>query len=265
MDTIPEKPLVSIITVVFNGAKTIERTIQSVICQIYKNIEYIIIDGGSTDGTLEIINKNKIHFAKIVSEKDNGIADAMNKGIAISNGSIIGILNADDWFEIDAVEKIVKAAKNNLGTIIHGNMKVYLNTNSYYIEKAPVFPNLKKGMELNHTTVFIPKFLYEKYGIFDIKYQIVFDWELMLRFHLEGIKFVKVDGVLANFSSGGVSTYRPKCVVEEMHQVRKTYKVYDIIDKYYIINKLRLFIFGKAVIKISQGIRLIKYKLTRIK
>jgi len=174
-------------------------------------------------------------------------------------------LNADDWFEIDAVEKIVKAVKNNPGTIIHGNMRVHLNANSYYIENAPLLPNLKKGMELNHTTVFVPKSLYEKYGVFDIKYQIVFDWELMLRFNLIGIKFVKIDAVLANFSSGGVSTYRSKCLVEEMHQVRKMHKVYDFVDKYYIKNKLRLLIFGKGIIKISQNIRLLKYKLVKIK
>src|SRR6187402_2271204 len=99
-------PLISIVTVVYNAKETIERTIKSVISQSYKNIEYIVIDGGSTDGTLDIINKYKSDISKLVSEKDKGIADAMNKGIGYAKGELIGLINADDWYEEGALEKV---------------------------------------------------------------------------------------------------------------------------------------------------------------
>ena len=99
-------PLISIITVVYNGEKTIEQTITSVSEQTYKNIEYIIVDGKSTDGTMQIVSKYKGKIAKIICEKDKGIYDAMNKGISLAKGDIIGLLNADDFYEPDAIENI---------------------------------------------------------------------------------------------------------------------------------------------------------------
>src|SRR5574344_2512884 len=104
-----KKPLITIITVCYNSEKTIERTIKSVVNQTYKNIEYIFIDGASSDKTLDIIKKymKEYSFIKLISEKDNGIYDAMNKGISLSTGSIIGMINSDDYYELDAVESIV--------------------------------------------------------------------------------------------------------------------------------------------------------------
>src|SRR5258705_5340519 len=100
-------PLVSIITIVYNGEKYIEDSIRSVINQSYKNIEYIIIDGGSSDNTVSIIKKYEKQIAFWISEKDKGISDAFNKGIAKATGEIIGILNSDDWYERDTVAKAV--------------------------------------------------------------------------------------------------------------------------------------------------------------
>jgi len=255
------EPLVSIVTVVFNGVNTIERTIESVIGQSYKNIEYIVIDGGSTDGTLAIIDRYKASIATLVTEKDKGIADAMNKGIALANGQLIGLINADDWFETDAVQKVAAFSANYPGAIIHGDMRVYSDSVTYYLQKAPAIPNLNKGMELNHPSVFVPRAIYQKHGTFNTQYRIVFDWELMLRFKLTGINFKQINEVLSNFSVGGVSTQRAKELVSEMHQIRNKYKVYRLIDKYYVINKFRLLIFGSSVIKISQKIRLMKHRL----
>lgn len=116
------EPLVSIITVVFNGEKYLEQTILSVLNQTYSNIEYIIIDGGSSDATLDIINKYTDKIDYWVSEPDSGIYDAMNKGISLATGQLIGIINSDDWYELDAVEEIVRAYKDG-STIIYGFMR----------------------------------------------------------------------------------------------------------------------------------------------
>ncbi len=113
-------PLVSIITVVYNGAKTLEQTILSVLNQTYKNIEYIIIDGESTDGTLDIIEMYRDKISTCISEPDEGLYDAMNKGVSIANGELIGIINSDDWFEKNAVELVVSSYVNNL------NKKVFM-------------------------------------------------------------------------------------------------------------------------------------------
>ena len=101
------KPLVSIVTIVYNGEKHLEQTIQSVLNQTYSNIEYIIIDGGSKDNTINIIEKYSDRLAYWISEKDNGISDAFNKGIAKSTGEIVGLINADDWYDFDAIKHVV--------------------------------------------------------------------------------------------------------------------------------------------------------------
>ena len=103
--------LISIITVCLNAVETIETTIRSVLQQTYKNVEYIVIDGGSTDGTLQIIEKYRNDISILISEKDEGIYDAMNKGIELARGDYIGIINADDWYEKDAVEHVVQICK----------------------------------------------------------------------------------------------------------------------------------------------------------
>ena len=102
-DGTPDRPLVSIVTVVYNGAATIERTIASVLGQSYPNIEYIIVDGGSTDGTLDILRAHEDRVDLWVSERDGGIYDAMNKGVALCTGEWVGLINADDWYVDDAV------------------------------------------------------------------------------------------------------------------------------------------------------------------
>ena len=108
-----DNPLVSIITVCFNSERTIEQTIKSVLNQTYKEIEYIIVDGQSTDGTLDIINKYSSQIAKIVSEPDEGLYHAMNKGISMATGDIVGIINSDDWYEPYTVEEVVKCFVQN--------------------------------------------------------------------------------------------------------------------------------------------------------
>jgi glycosyltransferase involved in cell wall biosynthesis len=157
------QPLISIITVVYNGAKTLEQTIQSVLKQTYKNIEYIIIDGGSKDGTLEIIRRNEGSISKWISEPDKGLYDAMNKGIKLANGQLIGMINSDDWFELNAVELIVEAfRKNPEKRIFHGDRIDTLENGKKRLRKfhPSRFKLFYYSMTYNHPTMFVHKDIY---------------------------------------------------------------------------------------------------------
>jgi len=111
-------PVVSIITIVYNGVRHIEDTIKSVITQTYPNIEYIIIDGNSTDGTQEVIKRYEHKIARWISEKDRGISDAFNKGIAMASGALIGMINADDWYEPDAIASVVAITRITIKSFV---------------------------------------------------------------------------------------------------------------------------------------------------
>lgn len=203
--------LATIITPVYNGEKTIERTIESVLNQTYKNIQYIIVDGKSTDKTLEIIERKNIDKRiKVISEKDKGIYDAMNKGINNSEGEIIGIINADDWYELDAVQKIVDEYKKSNGKlkVFYSDLKIYRDNKLLKVWRIKRL-DLKKTM-IPHPTVFIPKKIYKQFGNFKDKYKINADWDLLLRLSIKKeIEFQKIEGTLANFSVGGISSDYP--------------------------------------------------------
>lgn len=204
-----ECPLVSVITVCYNSEKTIERTILSVVNQTYPNIEYIIVDGLSSDHTRNIIERYADQYKNVkwVSEADQGIYDAMNKGIAMSTGDIIGILNSDDWYEIDAVETVVERYRSE-----HGKMAVYYGMLSLYqdgMERSCLFyhHNFLPETMINHPACFVTKSIYEKYGMFDLEYKVVADYDFMLRlYYIDKVNlFVPIHKILANFSIGSVS------------------------------------------------------------
>lgn len=205
----PNKPLISIITVVYNGEKYLEQTIQSVLNQTYTNIEYIIIDGKSTDKTLDIIKKydNEISFWS--SEPDKGIYDAMNKGIKKADGDYIGILNSDDYYELNAVEHIVnEISKFPDADVLFGNI---YKLNMYFPEKIlqnnMKGTNLTKGFSIWHPTTFVKQQIYTKHGLFDTSYKIAADYDLLLRFYLKNCKFQYINKVITNFREGGMSDY----------------------------------------------------------
>jgi glycosyltransferase involved in cell wall biosynthesis len=222
---------ISVITVVYNGANTIERTIKSVVNQTYKNIEYIIIDGGSTDGTINIIKKYENKLSYWISEKDDGIYDAMNKGIKVATGDYIGLLNSDDWLELDAIEKIVNIIHNNKNVhIIHANVR-YIKENSQKIYK----PKLNKsaflwhGMSYYHPTYYVKKEIYKKL-LYDKKYKLVADYKFTLECFNRGYKFYYLDDVITNFSAGGAGTVFWNRI-KEGHNIRKEYN-YNIVAIY---------------------------------
>lgn len=188
---------ISIITVCLNSAATIEDTMKSVLSQSLKNIEYVVIDGGSTDGTLDIIRKYENKISKVVSERDNGIYDAMNKGIHLATGDVIGCLNADDFYASnDVLSSVVNIFETKDADAVYGDI-VYVDKNNtdeikrYW--KAGEYKSgaFSKGWVSPHPAFFCRKQVYTTYGYFRNDMQIAADFELMLRF-MEKHK-IKVD------------------------------------------------------------------------
>jgi glycosyltransferase involved in cell wall biosynthesis len=215
-------PLVSIITVTYNAEKFLEQTMQSVFAQAYPNIEYIIIDGSSTDRTLEIITNYALQITKKfqlrwISERDNGIYDAMNKGIALAKGELIGIINADDFYEADAVETVVKVfSENSQAGIFYGNVNL-LNPDGTFFKIKKSNPNLDelyKNFSLQHPTFFVKAETYKNHGNFDANFKIAGDYDFSLRCYLAGVEFCYIDKTLTNFRRGGASRNKFSNIVE---------------------------------------------------
>ena len=201
-------PLVSIITVVYNGEKYLEQTIQSVINQTYKNIEYIIIDGGSTDGTLDIVKKYEEHVSYWVSEPDKGLYDAMNKGIGLANGELIGMINSDDWYELNVVELMVKAYINNpTKRIFHADRYDIDENGNKKIKKfhPSEFKFKYYGMTYNHPSMFITKEEYSKH-LYNTNLQALSDFQFVLEGYLKDKSiFFYIDEALVNYRLDGIS------------------------------------------------------------
>jgi glycosyltransferase involved in cell wall biosynthesis len=202
-------PLVSIITVTYNAQEYLEQTMQSVFLQTYPLIEYLIIDGSSGDDTVRIIKKYESRLSFWLSEKDNGIYDAMNKGIIRSKGELIGMINAGDYYEPDAVESVVKAYIENKETgIFHGNINMLNKDGSFFKLKKPDtnLSNLYKGISLFHPTFFVANTVYKQHGMYDVRFLISADFDFALRCYLTGVKFLYLDKVIACFRLGGFSS-----------------------------------------------------------
>lgn len=188
-----------------NSEQTIEQTIQSVVGQNYSDIEYIIIDGGSTDRTLEIIAKYREKITVLVSEPDEGIYDAMNKGISMASGDVIGIINSDDWYEDGVFEYVGRQFEDRETQVLYANAnmidKDIIVSQWNYTE----IENLMWKMIIPHPTVFVKKEIYKTYGVFDTQYKISADYDLMLRLYVNGVKFKYCDKTFVNFRCDGVS------------------------------------------------------------
>ncbi|MGA0559396.1 glycosyltransferase family 2 protein [Larkinella sp. VNQ87] len=210
-------PLVSIITVSYNSQKHIEQTIQSVLNQTHDRIEYILVDGKSTDQTVAIIERYARQFpAKIryISEPDTGIYNAMNKGIRLATGELIGIINSDDWYESDAVERVVSAYQQSGPAVFHGIQRTFVDDQEAFLIQTYA-SQLPKG-NIEHPTCFVPASFYQQYGLFSEQYRYVSDYELMLRFRQNQVPFISLNVILSNFRQGGAS-HRPEAVWENLH------------------------------------------------
>jgi glycosyltransferase len=195
---------ISIVTVSYNSAEFIETTIKSVLEQDYDNFEYIIIDGGSTDGTLEIIKKYSDQLAYWISEPDGGIYEAMNKGITQTTGDIVGMINSDDYYLPNAFKLVNKAFKGK--TL---NEYIFWGDVEYELlgrVKGWRPQNLKRGAFAPHPSMFCPKCIYERIGLYDTSFRLLGDYDFMYRaIHKYSIKPLYLPEVIAFFREGGLA------------------------------------------------------------
>ncbi len=227
----PGRPLISVITICLNSEKHLEQTIKSVIEQTYDNIEYIIIDGGSTDNTLNIIRKYEDMITYWLSEPDEGISDAFNKGAALSTGDYINFLNSDDYFYSNhTLQDVSKRLTAESPWVAYGRVAIMNREDSsisYVIGKPFKYSDFKRKLTVSHQGFFISRLYTDKYGLFDRNLTVVMDYELLLR----GIHEVKVDFMdltVANIREGGLSdTYQR--IIERFH----VHKKHMILPRWY--------------------------------
>jgi len=200
-----DQPLITLITVVFNAEKTLEKTIQSVLAQNYPALEYIVIDGGSEDQTLAIVQSHEDQITYWRSESDQGIYDAMNKGIALSHGQIIGLLNAGDYLEPETLNLLAKHwQKSGLSGILTGNCRILLANSSHsYLESGA--PSRLPAFMLPHASVFVSRSVYESLGLFDRRFRVAGDFDFLCRCYQRRIPFELIDEVLTTVSPRGFS------------------------------------------------------------
>lgn len=225
-------PLITVITVVLNGEKYLEETIQSVINQTYPNVEYIIVDGGSTDGTLDIIKKYEDKIDYWVSEKDNGIYDAMNKGLRVALGKWIGFLGSDDYYEATALEELIKSFYiDDEVEVLYGNSKVLLGNQLLYIRNPTSnIKEIEKSFIFFHPDSIAKINLYKKLGYYDNSYKIAGDYDFFLRAYFNGAKFKKVETIALNFRISGTSSdykqaFKEKLIIYKKFNLRLTFLI----------------------------------------
>ena len=207
---------ISIITITYNSASYLPDTIGSIRAQSYPNLEFIVVDGGSNDGTLDIIKSNADIITKWVSEPDNGISDAFNKGIRMATGDVIGIINSDDMLAANALSTINARIEADTD-VFYGNVENFGDDiDKTYVTKPGELSGLYVSMTLIHPAVFVRKSAYDKYGVFNLDYKCCMDRDLLLRMYSNGAKFQYVDETLARYRHGGINqrTYVTTTVVE---------------------------------------------------
>lgn len=211
---------ISVITVSLNMADTIERTIKSVISQECDELEYIVIDGGSEDGTVDIIHKYEVYISYWCSESDHGIYDAMNKGLTVATGDIVAFLNSDDWYEENAL-KTVTAQFDEETDVLCGQVKAYKNGQLTGIEPNRKIPReeLFLGMCYCHQAIFARRQVFEQYGYFDTRYRIAADYDWFLNLYGNGIRIKVVDDIFANYNKAGISNQQLKIVFREFYEI----------------------------------------------
>ena len=233
---------VTIITATFNSAKTLRHNLNSVARQVHPNIEHIIIDNCSRDATLEMLQEYD-HLAKIVSEPDLGIYDAMNKGIAIATGDIIGILNSDDYLANEnTIAHIVAEFQNSNAQAVYGNLIYVHNKNPKKIKRVwiaggydPALFNV--GWMLPHPTFYVRKEVYEKYGVYNTSFKYAADYEMTLRLALKHkINIVPIRHVIVYMLAGGAGNKNIDTRVKVNLEDRRAWKELGLSPKWFTLH-----------------------------
>ena len=248
-----DNPLVSIITICLNSEKTLEQTIQSVINQTYNPIEYLIIDGGSTDSTLDFIRKYDNRIDYWVSEPDGGTSDAINKGIQLSRGDLIGILCSDDFYEQDAVEIIIGKYSTAASKIYHGDItRIDADTGekTFLVKPPEDLRRLFQGCAVNTAAAFVDRRIFEKHGLFFDDYKLANDHEFLLRVFLAGVKFEYIPQNITFMREGGMS---------QKHYIRACRERFNLSVKHGYLVPKALFVFLITVVKKAVERRIAKW------
>jgi len=217
-------PLFSVITVVLNAREQIEETILSVVGQSFRDFEYIVVDGGSSDGTLDIIRKHGDGVDRWVTEPDSGIYDAFNKGISLARGAYVGLLNAGDRFVPGALQAVasVYACGGAKGTVVCGGLQIVEpldGTVRTVIRDRTILGSRFRFMFLNHPSTFVPRTVYERVGLYDSTYRISGDFEFAHRLLRHGIEVTFIPEVITVMRAGGVSSRLSFVVLREFFRV----------------------------------------------
>ncbi|MBP9997255.1 MAG: glycosyltransferase [Lachnospiraceae bacterium] len=239
---------VSVITVCYNSENTIRRTIESVLKQTYSNIEYIIVDGASVDSTLDIVKEYEESFGgrlRFISEPDGGIYFAMNKGISMATGELIGMINSDDWYEPDAVKVMAEAYSEQLSVsggkpyqILYGKTRSVRDGEEVSISESD-HTRLREEM-ISHPSSFVSAALYRELGAYDTKFISAADYDFMLRMYAkDDVVFTRVDELIANFTLGGMCASSK--AYYDLLKVRKRHGIISGLEYLITVCKCRIY------------------------
>ncbi|MDR2180785.1 MAG: glycosyltransferase [Synergistaceae bacterium] len=261
----PAFPAFSIVTVCLNAASALENALESVLAQSYPHLEYIVIDGGSTDGTREILDRYKDRLARVISEPDEGIYDAFNKGVELAAGDVVGLLNADDRYAPWALSAVAEAMREHPEIGVFYGKQVVIDEIS---RRWTVYPlgdpaGLPDSMCISHPAMFVRKSVYEKHGAFDASYKITGDWDFVLRLYRAGERFYPIDTVLTAFDNAGVSSVPSRRLLAENRRVY--FRHLSLLSAAWKATRLELKYWGRKFLDTSGSYRLYsRYRDSRL-
>lgn len=227
-------PKITIVTIAYNSEKTIRETFESIRSQHYNNMEYLIIDGGSKDSTLEIAAEYTDIVTKIISEPDKGISDAMNKGIRLATGDLVGIIHSDDLLATGALARLAREWDGK-SDVYYGHCLVIdeMSKPMHILRAQEDLHGMEYSFQIPHPSTFVTRHAYQKYGVFDMQYKCAMDYDLLLRLYKAGADFKYVDAVLAHYRTGGTNMRLRQRTIDEVRNISVAHGGNRIVADYY--------------------------------
>lgn len=247
----------SIITIVYNGDIYIEETVKSVVLQKNDSIQYIVIDGGSSDNTLMLLNKYRASIDVFISEPDSGIYNAINKGISYAEGKYVALLHCGDYYEQNSLAKISKAAQLNDASVIYSDIFIIEKVAENIIKRKqnPNHLMLKSKMSIFHPSTLVLNSIYRNYGVYSEKYILASDYDFLLKLFIANVDFLYLPLSYVNFRNDGISSKMKSLSIKENFDIRlKRIGIASAI-KYYIISNIvyTYFEFRKKIFHLLLG------------